>query len=170
MHYQYSNQKVSFLKGLAHMKGLRNRVARMCVEQLFHAQMKGKKNSKTFIVHLLQGYPTLFLESYRPADFSSNPAPTHLSEINKQPWRPLLAGSGVFDWGWSWNLQDGISAWLETPDLLYDHSCCLAVLKRKKKNNWRHKQKSRAERVLGMPKLKEHKEAERLQRGWVHWN
>ncbi len=89
-----------------------------------------KKNSKTFIVHLLQGYPTLFLESYRPADFSSNPAPTHLSEINKHPWRPWLAGSGVFDWGWSWNLQDGISpgAGLETPDLLYDHSCCLTVL------------------------------------------
>ncbi len=30
-----------------------------------------------------QGSPTLLLESYHPADFSSNPAPTHLSEMNK---------------------------------------------------------------------------------------
>ncbi len=63
-----------------------------------------------------QGSPTLLLESYRPADFSSNLAPTHLSEMIKQPWTPWLAGSGVFDWGWSWDLQDGSSpgAGLET--------------------------------------------------------
>ncbi len=34
---------------------------------------------------LYQGSPTLLLESYHPADFSYNPAPTHLSEINKWP-------------------------------------------------------------------------------------
>ncbi len=32
---------------------------------------------------LKQGSPTLLLESYRPADFSSNPAATHLSVIIK---------------------------------------------------------------------------------------
>ncbi len=32
---------------------------------------------------LYQGSPTLLLECYHPADFSYNPAPTHLSEINK---------------------------------------------------------------------------------------
>ncbi len=32
-----------------------------------------------------QGSPTLLLESYSPADFSFNPAPTHLSEGNKEP-------------------------------------------------------------------------------------
>lgn len=40
----------------------------------------------------------------------------------------------------------------------------------KKKSNWRHKQKAMAKRVLGVTKLKEHKEAERPQKGWVHWN
>ncbi len=34
-------------------------------------------------VALGQGSPTLLLESYRPADFSSNPAGTHLSVIIK---------------------------------------------------------------------------------------
>ncbi len=37
----------------------------------------------TLNLPLQQGSPTLLLESYHPADFSSNPPPTHLSEINK---------------------------------------------------------------------------------------
>ncbi len=68
-----------------------------------------------------QWSPTLLLESFHPADFSSNPASAHLSVVIKQPWTPLLAGSGEFDWGWIWNLQDGSSpgAGLETTAIQY---------------------------------------------------
>ncbi len=50
-----------------------NKSGKLKYDVIFHH--KGKS------IH--QGSPTLLLESYHPADFSSNPAPTHLSEINK---------------------------------------------------------------------------------------
>ncbi len=36
-----------------------------------------------WLIPLKQGSPTLFLESYHPEDFSSNPAPTHLNQLIK---------------------------------------------------------------------------------------
>ncbi len=65
-------------------------------------------------------------KSYCPADFSSNPDPTHLPVIIKWPRTPWLAGSGLLNWGWSWNLQDSRSpaAALEIPGSEEENSSC----------------------------------------------
>ncbi len=50
------------------------------------------------LLHVRQGCPTLFLEVYLPADFSSNPDQTHLSVINQVLLQTLISW---FSCGWS---------------------------------------------------------------------
>ncbi len=68
---------------------------------------------------LRQGSPTLLLESYHPADFSSNPNQTHLKQLIKVFRATWLLQTGVLQQSWNWSLQDGSSpgAGLEIPVL-----------------------------------------------------
>ncbi len=57
------------------------------------------------------------LESYCPADFSSNPNQTHLNHLIKEFRATWQLQAGVLEQGWKWSLQDGSSpgAELEFP-------------------------------------------------------
>ncbi len=49
------------------------------------------------LVHLKQGCQTPFLEGHSPAEFSSNPAPTHKPCSFEISLKDFLAGSGAFN-------------------------------------------------------------------------
>ncbi len=62
---------------------------------------------------------TLFLESYPPTDFSSNPNQAHLKQLIKVLKATCKLQTGVLEQGFNWNLQDSSSlgAGLEIPGI-----------------------------------------------------
>ncbi len=72
--------------------------AYFCTDFPMYLQAKMKKET-----------PTLLLESYRPADFSSKPNQTHLNQLITVFKATCSLQTGVLEQGWNWNLQDGSS-------------------------------------------------------------